>query len=189
MEIRRYPTVLVATALTALGGLAYNSHGFDSTSVAQAQTMEAPATPPDQDQIDFCVNEAMGAADNADFATMNPARAVSAGYVGKRLVRFFAGVEANAVSPDCAGIVTGRRYSIDQIYKGKVNTPSPIIFEGLGKMTGDQHATVRLMVPFSGIRGRKVRAWRLNVTETIATADGLITKTGSRTVRPKTDGI
>ncbi len=180
MEI---PSRILATASTiAMLG---------APAIARAQTIDTtPVTtgPTPEEQFDFCVEEAFGAADKADLATLNPAEAVDSRYVGRSVRRFAVGLVANAVSTDCKDIIHSRVVKVDQIYKGKVNTPHSIVFNGLGAMTGEQRTAVTLTAPFTPIRGPKVRAYTISAKETVVTTQGTFLKEGTVTVRGSSDG-
>lgn len=180
MEI---PSRMLATASTlAMLGV---------PAIARAQTMDLPPVttgPTPQEQFDFCVEEAFGASDKADLDTLNPAEAVDSRYIGHSVRRFAVGLVANAVSTDCKDIIQSRVVEVDQIYKGQVNTPHSIVFNGLGAMSATQRAKVTLKSPFSPIPGPRVRAYKIKAKETVVTMRGTLLKEGTVTVRGSSDG-
>ncbi len=155
---------------------------------AQAQEpTDQPPAPIEQEDIDFCLNEALGVEDNEARAKFNPADTVGSGYVGSSLRRFYFNAVGNAVSTQCRPIIFSRTVETSQIYGGKVNTPRTVVFSGLNAL--NERKVVRLEVPFSGIKGKPVRGYQEKVTTTVVYNGGTYKKTGTDTVRGATDGV
>ncbi len=191
MGIRTEMALATTIAATAA---AFELPNVDPASVAQAQTQGQTA--PDPELLSFCLKEAVGVETDAQLAAVNPAEFVTSRYLGRSLRRFGASAVANEISPDCADVVTGRRFTIDQIYKGRNNMPRnaagepmSIVIDGLGRMTGQPLIERRLRVPFTGIKGPAVRAYKIRATETVTTTGGTFSYTGTDTVRGATDGV
>lgn len=160
-----------------------------------------PPTPEAQQDMAFameCVDQAANVPEGQTFNSYNPAAVIGSGYRNGSLRQWETTTTMNGISPECAAFVTGRTVSVNQIYRGKVNTKSPHVYKGTGEFprqnpeTGKFESTVLRSVlkrGFSCIRGPKTRGYIEEVTMTVQTDGyGTFKRTGRDVVRGASDG-
>lgn len=195
--VREMAAAGAALALFAPGQEASASSGANSQPIplgqpaAPGQTVDGQPTDAEAKK-DFCVDEALGVANNEELGDYNPADFVGSGYVGRSLRRFYTETVANAVSQECRPVIESRTITEDQIYRGKVNTRKSIVFNTLDAID-DQRRTRTLKRPFTCIPGPAIRSYKERVVMNLKYknpdgTDSTFAKIGSRTVRGKSDG-